>query len=245
MIPFSAALRSSLGKKYIMGLTGLIWFGFVIGHLIGNYLLIGGREPFNGYAYFLESIGHHVLIYFVELFLLATLASHIWNGFYVAVVDKGRARSKGYAVRGNAGGASHKTIFSQNMIVTGLLLLVFLIFHIATMKYGVGSTAKPYTLHDGMSTQVRDLYQIVVDWFANPAIVLGYVLVMAMLTAHLSHGIWSAFQSLGLLDRGYYRSAVIGSRTISVLLGIGFMVLPVVIFLMQTRFQSDTGGLFQ
>jgi succinate dehydrogenase / fumarate reductase cytochrome b subunit len=170
---------------------------------------------------------------------------HVWNGFTVALLDKGRARAKGYAVRGNAGGSSHKTVFSQNMIWTGLLLLGFLIFHIATMKYGVGSTTATYTLQDGNKTEVRDLYKVVVDWFANPGIVFLYVFVMATLSAHLSHGIWSGFQSLGLLDRGYYRQAVTASRVIAVVLGVGFLVLPVVVFLMQTKFQSETGGLFQ
>ncbi len=63
MTTFTGALRSSLGKKYLMGFTGLVWVGFAIGHLIGNLLLLAGREAFNGYALFLETLGHGAAIY--------------------------------------------------------------------------------------------------------------------------------------------------------------------------------------
>lgn len=243
MIPLYAATRSSLGKKYLMGATGLIWFGFAIGHVIGNYLLLVGREAFNGYAYFLESFGHHILLPLTELFLVATLFIHVVSGFQVAVLDKGKARKQGYAVTGNAGGRSKKTIASKNMIWTGILLLLFLVFHIATMKYGVGSEPAFIKLADG--TEVRDLYKVVVEWFDNLGIVLFYVFIMGMLTAHLNHGIWSAFQSLGLLDRGYYKPAITFSRVFSVVLGVGFMVLPLLIHLMHNDFATPRGGLFK
>jgi succinate dehydrogenase / fumarate reductase cytochrome b subunit len=243
MIPLVAASRSSLGKKYLMGFTGLVWFGFVIGHLIGNYLLLVGRDAFDGYGYFLETMGHHALLYVVEVFLLVVLATHVLNGFQVALLDKGKARKTRYAVTGNAGGKSRKTIASKNMIWTGIILLLFLIFHIATMKFGVFSDMSTYKLQDG--PEVRDLYKRVVEWFSKPGVVIGYVLVMAMLSAHLSHGIWSAFQSLGLLERGYYKFALSFSRIFAVILGVGFMVLPIVIFLMNDKFSQAAGGLFQ
>src|SRR5690349_21526684 len=118
-------MRSSIGKKFVMGLTGLVWFGFVIGHLIGNLLLLVGRKPFNDYAELLENLGHGKLLPLAEVFLVATLAMHVYTGLTVAWADKSRARPEGYRVQGNAGGRSQKTLASMTMAITGSLILLF------------------------------------------------------------------------------------------------------------------------
>lgn len=239
MSTLAASLRSSVGKKYLMGFTGLVWFGFTIGHLIGNYLLILGRKPFNEYAYFLEHVGHGKLIFVAEFFLALTLLIHVSNGIQV-MLDKGNARPTGYQVSGDAKGSSKKGIASQSMIVTGILLLGFIIFHIYSFKFG----NKAEIHMDGYVEPVKDLYQLVVDSFKNPAYTGFYVVVMLALGTHLSHGIWSACQSLGLLNRRTYPVVAGSAGIIATLLAAGFVFLPIAICVLNNKFAMEQGGLF-
>ena len=240
MSTLAAALRSSVGKKYLMGFTGLVWFGFTIGHVIGNYLLFSGREAFNGYAYFLEHVGHGKLIYVAEVFLLLTLMIHVVNGVTVAWFDKQAARPSRYEVSGDAGGKSRKTIASQTMIFSGITLLAFIIFHIYSFKFG----QKEMISAAGYTEQIADLYGLVVKRFADPVYTGFYVFVMLLLGGHLSHGIWSALQSLGLLNRRTLPVVAGSAGLVAFALAGAFLVLPITIFLMNVKFSTGNGGLF-
>jgi len=242
MTTFTGALRSSLGKKYLMGFTGLVWVGFAIGHLIGNLLLFVGREAFNGYAHFLETLGHGAAIYVAEAFLLVAIGIHVWNGISVALVDKSAARPQGYAVNGNAGGRSRKGAASQGMIWTGLTILGFLILHLVTFKFAyLWQSVPDYKLADGGVT--RDLYGVVVARFGQGWYVAIYTIVMLLFGMHLKHGVWSAFQSLGLLNKKTTPLAVNAALALAVFLSIGFLFLPVTIFVMNQSFATPAGGL--
>lgn len=240
MTSVAAALRSSVGKKYLMALSGLIWFGFAVGHLTGNYLLLAGREAFDTYAQFLVTLGHGKGIYLAEFALIIVLITHVWNGMQVALFDKTNARPQGYAVNGNAGGSSRKSFRSQSMIWTGFLLLGFLFFHIATLKFG---PKEMHTLPHAYE-QTEDLYGLVVKRFSEGWYVAIYVLAMTALGTHLSHGLWSSLQSLGVLHRRSYPAAVTLGTVIAVLLAIGFVALPLLVFTMNDKFASPAGGLF-
>lgn len=256
MIALSTALRSSLGKKYLMGLTGLVWLGFAVGHLIGNLLLLVSRQAFNDYAHFLETIGHGALLPFAEAFLVLALLTHVYTGLTVAWADKSRARPRGYEVTGNARnkirpkshdagdrGHSQKTLASQTMAWTGSLLLIFLVFHVATFKYGIlQPTSSGAYLPDHAPT-ARDLYARVVTAFANPVYVGFYTLIMAMLGTHLSHGIWSAFQSLGLNNAKFMRFLRPFAYVLAIVLAIGFLFLPLSVFVFNQNFSTVHGGL--
>ncbi len=240
MTTIATVLRSSLGKKYLMGLSGLIWIGFVIGHLIGNFLLFSGREAFNGYALFLETLGHGKAIYVAEAFLILTLMTHVFNGISVSL-QKGNARPQGYAVTGNAGGRSRKGLASKNMIFTGITLLAFLVLHIVTFKFAHWLGPVPTYALDGVTH--TDLYMVVVERFAAGWYVALYTVVMCMLGLHLYHGIWSALQSLGLLNRKTLPLAVTLGGLLAIALAIGFLTLPTTIFLMNDTFREGAGGL--
>ncbi len=241
MTTFIGALRSSLGKKYLMGFTGLVWVGFAIGHLIGNLLLLVGREAFNGYALFLETLGHGAAIYVAEAFLLVTIGIHVWNGISVALVDKSAARPIGYQVTGNAGGRSRKGAASQGMIWTGLTILAFLVFHLITFKFAyLFGHVENYTLN---GEEHVDLYGVVVERFSQAWYVGIYTAVMLLFGMHLKHGVWSAFQSLGLLNKKTTPLAVNAALALAVLLTIGFLFLPVTIFAMNESFAAPAGGL--
>lgn len=207
---------SSVGKKYIMGLTGLIWVGFLTGHLLGNLMLFSpDPDHFNAYAEFLISTGE--LLYFAEAALVIFLLSHIGSG--ISVFFSGRkARPDKYVKSVNAGGSSKKTLSSVTMIYTGGLMLIFLVGHIAMFKYGVGSDIDD------------DLYLRVYTAFSDPVITIFYVVILTLLGFHLRHGFWSAFQSLGL-SHPRYSPIIFGlGITIAVVYAAGFIAIPLYIF---------------
>lgn len=228
MPPIGEVLRSSVGKKLVSGFTGLLLSGFVLGHLIGNLLLLVGPEAFNEYAYFLEHLGHGFAVYVMEAGLIAVFLFHALSGIQVAL-DRRRARSTRYAKAVSAGGPSRQTVASKSMILTGLVLLVFVPLHVAMFKFGVWAPEIHMTTVDG--EPFRDLYRLVVDWFNNGPTVAVYVAVMLLLGTHLRHGFWSAFQSLGAVN-ARYMSLVYGiGIAFAIAIAFGFLVIPVYIFL--------------
>ena len=148
MLPFLTAAKSSVGKKYLMALTGLFWVLFLIIHLAGNLVLLSGHsDAYNKYSHFLLSLGE--LLYVLEFILLAFILLHIYSGISVAI-GKLRARPQSYKVQKNLGGASRKTVSASTMIYSGLLLLIFLVVHISHFKYQVGVNGDYTTVIGGV-----------------------------------------------------------------------------------------------
>lgn len=229
--------RSSIAKKIFNGVTGAMLIGFIIIHLIGNlFLLTGNPDDFNGYAYKLHSFGW--LLYAAEIGLALVFLGHIVSALSVAR-DKRKARPSRYAVKGNAGGNSRKTISSTTMIVSGLLLLVFLVWHVITFRFG------PYieTTLDGQ--QVRDLYKLTVGFFQNQINVAIYIGVMVFLGFHLRHGFWSMFQSLGAYHPRYTNIIYSLGIVFALLMTVGFILIPVWIYFTTEPVESATalGGM--
>lgn len=223
----SAVLNSSIGKKLITGLTGFILFGFVIGHLIGNLLLLVGPDEFNSYAYFLEHLGHGWAVYAAEAFLLAVLVGHIWS---TLSVQFNNARTTPYNMERDAGGASKKSLASMSMLITGSVLLVFIVLHVLHFKFGAFGDVPDVQAHVEVGgTTMRNLYGLVITAFGVPWIAFLYIAVMLLLGTHLSHGIWSAFQSLGLANDTYLPSIRKFGYAAAAILAVGFLLLPLVI----------------
>lgn len=216
------ALSTSVGSKFLVALTGLSLVGFLIAHLAGNLLILLGPEKFNGYSHALIS---NPLVIPAELGLVALLLVHVFKA--VQHVMRGRtARPHPYTTQVRAGGPSRKTLSSTTMMISGLILLIFLIIHIATLKYG------PVYMTAGVGTEpaVRDLYRLVVEVFQSPGMVIFYVIAMSVVGLHLRHGISSAFQSLGLMTPGWTATVLKGGLGLAVILAVGFAVLPVWVF---------------
>lgn len=228
MPSLSAAFRSSVGKKLVSGLTGLLLCGFIIIHLAGNLLLLVGAEPFNGYAHLLETLFHGAFVPIAEVGLVAVFLFHAFAGIQVAL-DRRKARPGHYQRVGNAGGPSHKTLASRSMIVTGLVLAVFVPVHVWMFKLGPGIDAGYATTVNG--EPFRDLYQLVVDWFQNPLVVAVYMAVMVLLGTHLRHGFWSAFQSLGANNPKYMPAIYAVGVAFAVIMALGFLILPMYLYL--------------
>ncbi len=202
------------------GLAGLLLVGFLFVHLGGNLTLLVGAGTFNSYTHHLESLGR--FLWLVELVLLGIFAVHAVTAINVQI-EKRRARPQGYAVNASKGGPSRKTISSRSMIVTGLVLLVFVPVHVWMFKFN-GGQPSPMIEHGGK--EMRDLYAVVWDAFQKPAIAWGYALVMLLLGFHLRHGFWSAWQSLGTLNRRCLPLVYGLGLLVALLLAAGFILLP-------------------
>jgi succinate dehydrogenase / fumarate reductase cytochrome b subunit len=218
---------SSIGKKIFMGFSGLMLCGFIVVHLIGNLtLLLQDRDPFNKYANFLTSeVGN--VIYIAEFLLAFVFLVHFVYAI-VITLDNWRARPQKYAVVRDAKHTSRKSLASRTMIYTGIIIIVFLIWHLLHFKFG---EMIMYTTADGKV--IRDLYVVVYQFFGNIINLILYIAVMTLLGFHLSHGFWSAFQSLGLNGKRFtpfiYGLAVI----FALVMAAGFIVLPIWIFIIS------------
>ncbi|MBA2688280.1 MAG: succinate dehydrogenase cytochrome b subunit [Gemmatimonadaceae bacterium] len=175
--------ESSVGKKTIMGITGLIGVLFVIGHAAGNLLVFQGAEAMNAYAHFLKSTGE--LLWIVRITLIAAVVLHIVAAVQVTARNKS-ARPVGYARRD----PQVSTLASRSMRIGGLLLLIFIPLHI--MHFTTG------TIRPAGVFSATDVYSNVVLSFRIWWVTAFYVLVMAFLGLHLFHGAWSSAKTLGV-----------------------------------------------
>ena len=179
--------RSPMAKKVVMAVTGMMLFGFVLGHMVGNLKLYGGSEKLNGYAEGLRELGapvfgHGELLWVARLGLLAAVALHIWSAWQLTLINR-RARPQRYAVQSY----QKATYASRTMRWGGVIILLFVVYHLLHFTTGgVHSDFVP-----------GDVYHNVVSGFSNPAISGFYILAQIALGFHLYHGLWSMFQSIG------------------------------------------------
>jgi len=210
-------LQSTIGRKVIMALTGLLWVGFLVGHMLGNLQIFINSQAFNEYGHTLTSTP---LIYVVEVALAALITFHFVNGLYLVFVKNKGARTQGYANKKPAGHRSRKSLASTSMIATGIVMLVFLPLHIWMFKFGD-------TVNVAVNgEQIRDLRSLVIDDFSNPAIAIMYMLVMLLIGLHLWHGFNSAFESLGVRYRQSVRRA---GQAIAIVTAGGFFIIPLLV----------------
>jgi succinate dehydrogenase / fumarate reductase cytochrome b subunit len=164
----------------------------------------------------------------IELGLVAFFLVHaIWG--ILVWLGKRSARPDSYRRSQNAGGASRKTLSSISMIITGPLLLAFVVMHVWMFKYGP-SIAQGYVEQVG-DHGIRDLHRLVIETFQQPVWVTIYVVVMVLLFLHLRHGFWSAFQSIGVMSSRLTPLVYAVGVILAFLLAAGFILLPVWIFL--------------
>jgi succinate dehydrogenase / fumarate reductase, cytochrome b subunit len=210
---------TSVGTKLLIALTGLALVGFLIVHLAGNLLLLAGPEAFNSYSHKLIS---NPLIYPAEAGLAGLFVVHIWKA--IANFRRNRsARPARYAVKRPAGHTSRKTVSSTTMIVSGTTILVFLVLHLKTFKFGA--------YYDAMEPGVRDLYRLTLEVFHKPGYVIWYVTAMVLVGMHLRHGITSALQSLGALPAGRTGKLLTAGAIVAALIAGGFALIPIWVYL--------------
>jgi succinate dehydrogenase / fumarate reductase cytochrome b subunit len=228
---------SSVTKKLLTGITGLSLVLFLVAHLIGNLTLFAGPEVFNAYAQFLHHFMHGMFIRLAEFGLLSFFVIHIWSALSVSL-SKRKARPSRYAVEGNAGGKSKKSLHSLNMIISGSIILLFVLVHLNHFKYADHEAVGTMTLANGVEAQ--NVYRLVVGSFqGNFGYVLFYMLAMGVLCSHLMHGVWSAVQSLGLARPSTLPFLHMGGMVIAIALAVGFFLLPILIFMMRGTFDPN------
>jgi succinate dehydrogenase / fumarate reductase cytochrome b subunit len=210
---------SSVGTKLLIGATGLLLFAYLILHLAGNLAVFAGQETFNHYSHLLVT---NPLIAPIELLLLLIFLIHVYKTVTMWTKNQA-ARPAGYQEKRWAGDKSRKSIGSTTMIWTGLATLVFVVIHVAQIKYGAW-----YTIGD---PPMRDLYRTEIEVFSNPLWVAVYVVGMILIGFHLRHGIASAFQSIGASHPVYTKRLAAIGTVIAVLIAGGFAIIPLWLYL--------------
>lgn len=185
---------SSIGKKILVALTGAALVLFVLGHMIGNLLVFAGPEAINEYGHMLQTALHGGGVWIARLGLLAAVAIHI-----IATIQLTRQNR---AARKDAYGQHKAQVSSKashTMIWSGLTLLAFIVYHLLHFTVRVGndfnSAAYKTELH---GETVHNVYKMVIDGFSWAPASLFYIIAMVLLYSHLSHGVSSLFQTLGL-----------------------------------------------
>jgi len=200
-------LGSSVGKKMLMALTGLGLTGFLAVHLLGNFMAFAGADAFNGYAAKLHSLQPYLSVFNLGLAALGLV--HILVGI-ILFIENLKARPTRYKVFQNPGG---RTIGSNTMPYTGVLILIFVIFHLLKFTF--------------VDKSVTPIYQLMATTFTNPLWVVTYVAAMAIVAVHISHGFWSLFQTFGLNHPCHMPLIMKLGLVVTLMFGIGFGALPI------------------
>jgi len=217
---------SSLGKKYIMALTGVAMFLFVIGHMVGNLQIFLGPEAINRYGHFLQS--NIELIWPVRIALLLMIGLHIWSAVKLTAENRA-ARSAAYA-NWNPTTASYA---SRTMMMSGLIIFAFIVYHLlhyTVMVKGINFTGQDF--HAMQDEQHRhDIYKMMVTGFSSPLVSGFYILAVGLLCLHLSHGVSATFQSLGVKNKVYAPVIDKSARVIAWAIFLGYVSIPIAILL--------------
>ncbi len=209
-------IRSSILKKQLVGVTGLLLCGFLMTHLLGNTLIFVGPDAFNLYAHTLTS---NKLIYLAEAILGAIFLSHLAMAIYLTIENKHARGDQNYYIKTRTGRGS--TFASSTMPYTGVLILVFLVLHLLQFKFG------PVYMTSVGGVEMRDLYKTVVEYFQSPLNVLWYVFAMLVAGVHVSHGFWSAFQSIGFNHNKYNATIRFASNVFGASVALGYSSLAI------------------
>ena len=210
--------EAPIGKKVIMALTGVILFGYVVAHLLGNLQIFGDPDQINKYAAFLHNPANAGLLWVARGALLVAVILHI-----VASVQlwklKSDARPVAYVKKEDAA-ASYA---SRTMMWSGPIVAAFVIFHVLHLTVGA---VVPLQEIGPNEPNVR---ANVIAGFSNPAISAFYILAMILLCMHLYHGLWSMFQSLGFSHPRYTPKLKKGAAIFAILIAIGNCSIPIAV----------------
>jgi succinate dehydrogenase cytochrome b subunit len=208
--------NSTNGKKAVMAVTGVILFGFVIGHLAGNLQIFEGAAKINAYGRFLHSIGE--LLWPVRILLLVAVGLHITATVQLALVKK-RARPVGYS-RKQAIASSYA---SRTMYWSGPIVLAFIIFHLMQFTFGY--------IHPEAAYVPEDVFHNVVTGFRVWWVSAWYIFAMCLLGLHLRHGLWSMFQSLGMNHPRHTPMLKSAALLIALAIVLGYISIPISILM--------------
>ncbi len=212
----------SWALKLIMAVTGLIFGLYVIVHMVGNMKIFMGEQDFNAYAAFLRTVGYPAIpnegvLWIFRIVLLVSVILHVYGAFAL----HGRARqSRGkFRRQGMVGGWN--TFTARTMIITGVVLLAFIIFHILDLT--VGAAVAPENFIHG------EAYANLVASFSRPLVAIWYIIAQLALLLHLSHGLWTATSDLGITGARWRKVMLFLSGLIPLLVVVGNIAIPVAV----------------
>ena len=214
---------SSLGKKYLMALTGLFLCSFLVIHFLGNITLFTDPVQFNEYTRFMSS---NPIIRVMEIVLVAGFLTHIIDAIILTRANK-KAQPVKYAMD-----KKQSSWYSRNMGLTGTIILVFLILHLQSFWYEYKFGEVLMTV-DSNGDEIKDMFTIVKTAFSEWWYSAIYVLAMILLGSHLNHGFQSAFQSVGLRHKKYTPTIKMLGTGFSISITIGFISFPIYFFIIQ------------
>ena len=213
--------RSAVGKKWVMALTGVVLMGFVFVHMFGNLKVYFGAEEFNHYGEFLRELLVPLLprtwfLWLMRIGLAAAFVFHIHAGASLTLMNR-RARAEGGYVSPRDYQAA--TAASRSMRYTGVVVLLFLLWHLADLTWG---TVNPDFVRG-------DVYRNLVASFERPAVSLIYIVANIALGLHLFHGSWSLFQSLGLNNPRWNSWRRIFATSFAAVIVVGNLSFPIAV----------------
>lgn len=216
---FFELYRTSVAKKAIMAISGIILFGWIFAHMMGNLKIFAGPEKFNHYAEFLREMGTPLfpesgVLWIMRIVLLVAVGLHIWSATSLTLVNR-RARPHDYARREGV----QLDYAARTMRVSGYLIAVYVVYHLMHLTWG--------TVNPGFVP--GDAYGNVVRGFSVAPVAVVYIVANVLLGTHLYHGLWSMFQSLGWNHPAYNAWRRHFAITFSVLVTLGFVSVPVAV----------------
>lgn len=212
--------QTSIGKKYVMAVTGILLLGFVFFHMIGNLKIYLGQEDLNHYAEFLREllvpiVPRTVVLWLMRIGLTVAFVLHIHAAYTLTILNK-KARPVAYQSPRDYQVADYA---ARTMRYTGIIVLLYLIYHLMQLTWGVGGT----------EFERGDAYENVVNGFSNVPVALVYIVANIALGVHIFHGAWSLFQSLGLNNPRFNEWRRYFAIALSAIITIGNVSFPIAV----------------
>jgi succinate dehydrogenase / fumarate reductase cytochrome b subunit len=224
---------SSIGKKLIVALTGLVMVGFLLGHMSGNMLVFVGQDAFNSYAVLLHHLLHGAGIWIARIGLLTALVLHV--AATISLVRQNKAARKNYENKATIQASRSSLI----MIWSGLTILAFIIYHLMHFTVRIGNeydnpALYTDTAHMAATGEFRhNAWQMVIDGFSVWYVVLFYIIAVTLLCSHLRHGVQSIFQTLGWRSKRSASAIDLLSKGYAAFIWLGFVSIPIAIFVFK------------
>lgn len=211
--------RSAVFKKYVMAITGLMLFGFVLSHMAGNLKVYAGAEAFNHYAEGLRELGEPFFLrgqflWVARIGLLVAAALHIWSAFALNAQNRSARPDRYVRERHQA-----STYASRTMIWGGVIVLLFVVYHLLHLTLG--------TVHPDF--EPGNVFHNFVVGFQSPLVSSFYILANVALGFHLYHGLWSLFQSLGWNGERFNRLRKTFAVTFALLISVANISFPIAV----------------
>lgn len=216
--------RSSIGKKWLVALSGLALLGFVAGHLVGNLQMFGGPSKINAYAEFLHA--NEKPLWVARIGIIAAFVLHVAATITLVLQNKS-ARPQAYQLGRNV----QAKISTRTMAYSGLTVLSFVVFHLLHYTFRLTDPRFKVIAEGGLLETSHDVYRMVLLGFQSPLVSGFYLLSVGLLSLHLSHGISSAVQTFGLESKRSAQRIRQTGRLLSGAIFVGYASIPTAVLL--------------